>query len=246
MLPTVTVSTSPCSRRHVVKKLYCNGITSQGERCRTPEVPGFGFCVRHLPDELCDEAAKHGYVRCKAMVRDEASEHYGLRCRQEAVNDSGLCPYHQPNDKWLVPVTREQRRAVARIHTVAEAAGIDTTRVANPLQALLELADEALRFKEECGRRVVALETHEWRYEHIAGEQIRGDILIYERAMDRAMRMLLAVSRLGIEERLARVTERQAVLVEQAIVHALEESGADLKVQDKAREIVAERLRSVS
>jgi hypothetical protein len=236
----------PCSGRRVTQKLYCNGITTAGERCRAKEVPGFGFCVMHLPDELCDEAAEHGYVRCKATVRDEASERHGLRCRQEAVNNTGLCPYHQPKDKWLVPVTREQRRAVARIHTVAEAAGVDTTRVANPLQALLELADEALRFKEECARRVVALEQNEWRYEHIAGEQIRGDIVLYERAMDRAMKMLLAVSRLGIEERLARVTERQAVLVEQAIVRALEESGADVKTQDKAREIVAEHLRSVA
>jgi hypothetical protein len=225
--------------------MFCNGITMHGERCKSRELQGFGYCLSHLPEELIEQAAERGHIRCKGTVRMEESPNFGERCKNEAVNDTGLCPWHQPRDSWLVPVTREQKKAVARIHHVAEEAGIDTTRVANPLQALLELADEAMGFKQECARRVIALDENEWRYEHIAGEQIRGDILLYERAMERAARMLMMVSRLGIEERLARVTERQAVIVERAIVAALEESGADHKVQDKAREIVAKHLRAV-
>jgi hypothetical protein len=203
-----------------------------------------GYCLAHLPEELLPEAESRGYIRCTHLVGNPDNPNFGERCQNGAMQDSKFCPFHQPKDKWVVPQTIEQNLAVTRIHRIAKEEGIDTTSVANPLAKLLEIAAEAVAFKEELARRVVALEAHEWRYEHVAGEQIRGDILLYERAIDRAARMLMQITRLGIEERLARVTERQAVIVEQAIVAALEESGATQLMQDKARDVVAKKLRA--
>lgn len=227
------------------EKIVCEGTTQAGKPCNTREVPGLGYCLRHLPDESLDAAERMGYCRCKALVNSKISSRYGERCANIAVNDTGKCEFHQPRDSWLVPTYRDGRRTIARIHKISREAGIDTTKVANPLQALLELAAEAMNFKDELGRRVVALDETEWTYEHVAGEQIKGDLLLYERALERVSRMLSMITRLGVEERLARVSERQAHLVEQALSLTLEELGLDLGTQDRARDLVAKRLRAV-
>jgi hypothetical protein len=227
-------------------KAKCAGVTHLGVACRKNELPGFGYCLRHLPEELCDEAEKLGYRRCKHAVNDNANPRHGMRCANEAINDGQYCAFHQPQDKWIVPQTYEQRRAMVRLSKAAGEAGIDTSKVANPLQALMEVAAEEMAFKDELAMRVVALEKNEWRYENIAGEQIRGDIILYERALDRVTRSLTVLTKLGIEERLTKVTERQARIVEQAVVRAIEEIGLSPEMQDKAREAVGKHLRAAA
>jgi hypothetical protein len=232
----------------VAEDTRCGAPTLSGKTCRRRHLPGFDTCLFHLPEDQIDLAERHGYRRCKATVSIEENPNFGLRCKQSPFEGGDYCEYHlQDKGAWVTAQNREQRKVVYRIHKVAEEEGVDTTRVANPLQALLELADEAMLLKEELRRRVVQLKEDEidWRYEGVAGEQIRGEILLYERALDRCGRLLLQLARLGIEERLARVTERQAYLVNKALELALEEAGADVSVQDKIRESVAKHLRAV-
>ena len=226
-------------------KPLCAGITHKGAPCAKSPLPGFDFCLRHLPDEQVLAAEALGYERCKAIVHGEGNPRKGMRCAESPVNGSGYCVYHQKGGNWIAPPTLKDRRMIAKIHRIAPEEGIDTTKVANPLQALLELAAEAYAFKEELKRRVVSLRENEWRYESIAGEQVRADIVLYERAMDRLARQLTVIAKLGIEERLARVTERQAFIVEQAVVAALEDLGLPVDVQDRARGAVGRRLRAV-
>lgn len=215
-----------------------------GQPCPRSSLPTFEYCLGHLPDHDCERAQKMGYRRCKHLVGNKDSPRRGERCSLSPLPGSDFCAYHQDEAKWLVPQSNAQRNVVARIYRAAADESIDVETVTNPLQALLELAAETLAFKEELKRRVVALDENEWRYEHVAGEQIRGDIILYERAIDRTERILTRLAKLGIEDRLAKVTERQAHLVEQAIVRAFEEVGLPLDVQDQAREAVGRHLRA--
>lgn len=216
--------------------------TADGRTCKARRLPGFRQCLRHIPEDECDRAWELGHRRCKAHVKDETSPFYGERCGHAAVLETEFCQYHQKNLVGLPGGTKMQRY---RLHKVSAEEGIDTTRVANPLQSLLELAAEEMALKDELKRRVVALKEDEWRYEGQAGEQIHGIIQLYERALDRTGRRLTALVRLGIEERLARVTERQARLVEAAVAGALADTGLPQDVQDRAREAAARRLRAV-
>jgi hypothetical protein len=120
-------------------------------------------------------------------------------------------------------------------------------RIVNPLQTLLEVAEEALLWKDALKRKVVTLESDMWRYNEAGvGEQIRGEITLYEKSIERLTRILVMIAKLGIEERLARVTERQALLIERAVSRALEESGLEAVKQDEVREAVARHLKAVS
>ena len=119
----------------------------------------------------------------------------------------------------------------------------DAPAVTNHLEALQKLAGRALALEETIGAIVNDLRS--FRYESEGGgEQLRAEVAVLERAMDRAGRLLVDIAKLKIEERLARVTELQAEQVSAALSAALAEMGLDHARQREAREKVARHLRA--
>jgi hypothetical protein len=118
--------------------------------------------------------------------------------------------------------------------------------VDDPLSALLRVAGEVLSFKDFIGRRVADLRADQWRYHGAFAEQLRAEISVYERAMDRAAKVLAEINRLGLEERQTRLAEREGALIADAIRKILAE--LDLSVEQQARvpELVPRILRSVA
>lgn len=124
-------------------------------------------------------------------------------------------------------------------------AELDIREVSDPLAALLKLAGQVLAWQEATATLVNGLEDGV-RYEGATGaEQLRAEVALYERAMDRALTVLAAIARLNIEERLARVTERQADAVIDAIDAALAAAGVVGQDAARAKQAAARHLRSV-
>lgn len=141
---------------------------------------------------------------------------------------------------------RQARLLFDEATAAARREGLD---LVDPLQALHELADEAWRWREVC-RRMVG-ELREFRYRSgKAGEQVRAEIVLYERALDRAGRLLAEIVRLGIEERLAHVTERQVDEIVRVLDSVLRKYGLDPDdhevagaVEDELHKLAAEEAR---
>jgi hypothetical protein len=115
----------------------------------------------------------------------------------------------------------------------------------NPLEALLEMANEQVAWKNLCLAKLAKLQEDEWRWDgDRAGEQIRSEIVMYERAIDRATNTLIKISRLGIEAKLAQIAEKQVSIVETAIVRTLQDIGLDIDTQAKARTRIIKHLKS--
>lgn len=111
--------------------------------------------------------------------------------------------------------------------------------VANPLLALSTIAAEAMRWKQVVAERVAHLE--EMRYKGVSGEQVRAEIVLFERALDRCAGVLANIVRLNIDERLATITDRQGHVIAGVITSVLEQ--LDLGDQaDRARELIAVEL----
>ena len=86
--------------------------------------------------------------------------------------------------------------------------------VEDPLNELLAVAGEIRAFKDFLGERVAEMRAEEWRFGDAKGtEQLRAEIALYERALDRTARVLGDLARLGIEERQVRLAERQGSLL---------------------------------
>lgn len=115
----------------------------------------------------------------------------------------------------------------------------------NPFDALLDVAQEQMLWKDICLAKLAKLKEDEWRWDgDRAGEQLRSEIMLYERAVDRATKTLERIARLGIEERLTRIAERQVAIVETAIVRTLQELDMPVDLQATARTRIVKHLRS--
>ena len=121
----------------------------------------------------------------------------------------------------------------------------DAAPVTNPLEALQALAGRALALEQVIGEKVNDLRSIRYETEG-GGEQIRGELQVLERAMDRCGRLLTDIAKLNVEERLAAVREKTARMLEEALTAALQKSGADLAGQAAAREEFKRRLRVVA
>lgn len=117
--------------------------------------------------------------------------------------------------------------------------------VADPLSALAELAGEARSWKDAAGQLVAKLEGRV-RFTSAAGlEQVRGEVVIYERAVERLNTILSGIARLRIDERLVAIDERRAAVVIAAVEAALVSAGITGTAFDEARLVAAGRLRAL-
>ena len=121
----------------------------------------------------------------------------------------------------------------------------DAAPVTNPLEALQALAGRALALEQVIGEKVNELRSLRYETEG-GGEQIRGELQVLERAMDRCGRMLTDIAKLGIEDKLAGIRQRTLDMLERALDAALEASGAPLDGKAKAREAFKRQLKIVA
>ncbi|WP_327066887.1 hypothetical protein [Kitasatospora sp. NBC_01302] len=124
-------------------------------------------------------------------------------------------------------------------------AELDVAPVDDPLTALMQLAGQVLAWQEATADLVNRL-GDQVRYEGMAGgEQLRAEVQLYERSMDRAEKVLSSIARLNIEERLAQISEAQADRVLAAIDAALAAAGLAGAEATRARQVAARHLRAV-
>jgi hypothetical protein len=155
---------------------------------------------------------------------------------------TGRCRLHGGN-------TRNQRAAAhaqqAEQQARALLADLEVPVIDNPFTALSKLAGQVVAWHETIAGIVNQLGDR-IRYEGAAGnEQLRAEIVLYERAMDRCASVLGMIARLNIEDRMARVSERQAEIVVSAIEAALASAGVTGRQADEARKVAARHLRAV-
>jgi hypothetical protein len=231
----------------------CTG-TSAGTRqpCANFEVEGLDFCMHHMPIELLAEAEEiTGIIRCRKPV-DSSTEAAGDICAMFAVKgtDPPRCKVHGAN----LGSAMSKRAAASVIEgevqdkfaEIMQADGDKLIRpeaLSDPLAELLWVCAEMKVFKNILRDRVSTIDAAAWgqlsRSEEV---QVRAEVILYERALERLANCLIAIIKLGIEDRLAVIEKKQVQAIEQALVLALEASGSDLDGQARARKVLIREL----
>jgi hypothetical protein len=156
-----------------------------------------------------------------------------------------------------------ERLARRRAERDLEALNTDAPRVENPLEALASLAGEAVRWKDVLAAHVAELTSLRYAVrstvecpecevtftpEHPvgSGEQIRGEVVLYERSLVALGRLLVAIARLNIDDRLARIDERLTDIVVTAVDQGLMAAGVRPEDMDRVRATVGDALRRLS
>jgi hypothetical protein len=175
----------------------------------------------------CGAKKKQGEGNCKRPA-GWGTDHAG----------SGQCKLHggcMPNNR--VSAIEEQAVRLLYKHNAGP--------VADPLEALQRLAGRALALEETIGKLVNDLRSVRYSTE-TGGEQLRAEVAVLERAMDRCGKILVDIAKLNIEERMAKVTEAQAALAEKALLLTLGEMGFTPQQQHDAQVKLGRHLRAVS
>jgi hypothetical protein len=224
--------------------LYCTQVLPGGRTCGHHEVDGLGFCLWHMPDEDLEEAEElTGHRRCR----------HDSGCHQMAVAQTNppACKNHGANRGGNTSKAASMRvvegKVTDRLAEIMAEHGerlLSPAQLGNPLIELLQLANEMAEWKNIM-REVVAYLYSKDRIRSAhskVGEQLRAEVLLYERALERLAKILQDIARLGIETRLASIEERQVRAVEQALAAALNASGLDLLGQENARKALRREL----
>jgi hypothetical protein len=154
--------------------------------------------------------------RCGAATKTK-----GRTCRNILQPGEKRCKFHggaspQAKRKAAERVLEEQVK-----HAIE---GMEIKPVENPLIALSHLAGEIIAWKDLMATHVAALKD-KLRYEGEHAEQIRGEVLLYERSLDRAVAVLAQIARLKIDERLAAINEAQVKQMSRILEGALDAVG---------------------
>ena len=185
----------------------------------------------------CENTVGAGHPTCP---RCGAADFVPSTCRKRPCAGQQRCDLHGGR------APQAKRAAVER--RLEEVAGAELDRlgvepVDNPLETLQVLAGQALAVMNYWAGKVAALGDDGVRYESKHGlEQLRSEVALHERASERAQRLVVAIGRLRIDERLVDIRDARhrrtvAELVEVlGAVIADPELGLDMAQQDRARQ----------
>lgn len=155
---------------------------------------------------------------------------------------TGRCSWHggaSPNG------TKAAREQELNEKAARELARLDVPPVTDPLTELARLAAQAVAWKDAMAAKVNELSSIRYESEN-GGEQLRAEIALWERALDRCVGTLTAMAKLNIEERLAGIRKQTADMLERALDAALEKAGVGLDKQAEARETFRRNLKVVA
>lgn len=152
-------------------------------------------------------------------------------------------------------------RRVAEAQVLRGLARLDVAPIDDPLTELSKLAGQVVAWKDALGEQVNRLSTGtcsgcggedpelaELRYAASGAgtEQLRAEVALFERALDRCAQVLGLIAKLGIDDRMARISERQADAVVRAVEAALAHAGVTGQPAAEARQVAARSLRAVA
>jgi hypothetical protein len=194
----------------------------------------------------------HRTDRCQAHAKARG----GGQCQGFKVPGLSVCVKHggrtaasQAKSTIARAETAAARTADAAVHRRIRMVmgAFPDQRIENPLQELQLLAGEMRQWKQAMAERVADLLAKEkLRYGTDGGEAIRGEILLYERAMERLANTLAMIAKLNIDERLVKIAEGQRDMVLAAIEAALTLAGVTGAPAVAARQEAARYLRVVA
>lgn len=204
--------------------------------CGKFEIDGLGFCIHHVPaEDLLEAQGITGLIRC-------------THCPYLAVEGTNppTCPEHstlQTSRASSGFIESEMADRMAQILAEHGSHLLNPPSIGNPLDALMQIADEMGALRDILRVKVAAMPMDQWRYRNDrVGEQIRAELYLYERAIERLAKLLVSVAKLHIAEHRLELEKETVELLLTKLALALEDSGADLVGQQRARDRLSREL----
>jgi len=177
-------------------------------------------------------------ARTRQALKCSGHRTNGDPCKAYAINGGTVCTAHggsAPQVKAAAALNVAARKAEGLLAGI-----IDFDPVTDPIGELQRVAGRAVRLVEVL--EPVVADLKRIRYTAQA-EQVDGRVVVYERALDRAGKILTDLARLNLDERIARRDEAQARVVGEIVRGALADIGAPPELLEAIRPALAARFR---
>jgi len=171
------------------------------------------------------------------------SSRTGAPCKLAPVRGTSVCHKHGGSAPQ-VKRAAARRLIEAEIRDLFGKVSPEIVPVDNPLAAYAEFAGRVMGWMRLMDSLLGELSSVKVTTA-AQGEQVRAEVQLYERAMDRANAVLSSYARLNIDTRLAAITEQQAAIVLRAIEAVIDHLGATGSDAAEARRVGAAHLRLV-
>jgi len=151
----------------------------------------------------------------------------GEQCKAKAIPGGKVCRYHGGSTAH-VAAAADKRLALAQIEQLTERLGV-ITNPDDPFEGASAALRQLRHMAQDTGATVAALTAGgALRYEHEkAGEQIRGEVVIWQRVVKDMSDLSLAIIRAGMDAKLTEISEQKARDVVSFVQAVLQQFGID-------------------
>ena len=224
----------------------CIGRRKDGQKCGSVEVEGLEYCLHHMPEDLLEEAEQlTGFKRCrKDFGTPDACRYFAVRGTEPPVckNHGGNAGSDQMRGVGLRLINGEADKRAGEIIAEHGSELALARPVEDPYLELMQLAGEMRDWKNMLRDRVALLRPAQYRYQGRTGEQLRAEIVLYERAMERLGQMLVAIAKLNLDARLVGIRQQTLEMLDRALTQAFTKAGVPPEKAIEARETFRKHL----
>lgn len=179
---------------------------------------------------------------CGAETRQSNQDKSG-KCKRKAGAGTdhlgvGNCSKHLGST-----IAHRKAAIVPMVSKTVREEGYSVEEYRNPTEALMVRTVEAERFADALRARISSLS--DWKHEDDKGAQeVQAEVAEYGRALDRVLKQLVDIHKLGLEDRRVKLEESSWSAVAQMQVETLAAMGLEDRVEEFKRvfrELVAKR-----
>lgn len=198
-----------------------------------------GVCVATIKgNEKCGQQTNPGYKFCEDhKTRPKAIEEREDKTIGNVVDAADIFTSENGGKEENKGTVATKERAQAPV---------TVNRAQQVVQRCFEMLDRATEFEQEAWDQVLKLPKEQWRYvDKTGGEQLRSEISVHERAMDRTLRAVTAVAKLNIDAQAVNINKVVKEMIKGVVMRVFTRMELDQQQIDQARRYLAEEFEKV-
>ena len=170
-------------------------------------------------------------------------------CRNEAVVNFQFCIPHLNTPRGLAHMRDVAASGAMLVQSDIDHAIEQKTKIpekdtqTTALEKMLETLDRVLEYESFAGKLVAKLDPSDWRFlDRTGSEQLRSEVLIYERAMDRTARVLKDISKMALNEKIVSLGRAQTELMVRILMGVVNDMNLSSEQIDEARSLLLDKM----
>ncbi|TDP78321.1 hypothetical protein DEU31_1772 [Brachybacterium sp. AG952] len=177
--------------------------------------------------------------------RCTATNRAGEQCGRPPMRGGKVCASHGGKSPRVLAASRRRLAEQEATREVARLSGArDPLTLTDVYREMLNTAGLAVAWRDVLEQRVSALDEYAGM-NGIGSEQVRADVALFERAMDRTAKVLELIARLDLDTRMTQISAQQGEQVARALRAGMDAAGLSTGQREAAEAAMVAELRRI-